>query len=132
MALSNNFFLRLSIQIVLLVFVGTFINCKQNKSTLKAGIPATDFRLETVTGKSFVLTEIQGNKILLHFWADWCTECRAEFPEMQKAHLLLKQSDLKIIAINVGQTHEHVQSFVDYYDITFPMLMDPDMEIAQK
>ncbi len=132
MRMFNKNILKFINKIALFALIGTFFACKQSRSTLKPGDPATDFRLKTVSGESFELSTLSGEKILLHFWADWCTECRAEFPKLQKAHLLLKDQDFKIIAINVGQTQEHVQSFVDYFDISFPMLMDPDMAIAQK
>lgn len=132
MVVFNRFLFRFINLIVLVALIYAFGACNQNRSTLKPGNPAIDFRLETVSRESFKLAELKGQKILLHFWADWCTECRAEFPKLQKAHLLLKEQDLKIIAINVGQTQEHVQSFVDYFGTTFPMLMDPDMAIAQQ
>ena len=68
---------------------------------------------------------------MLHFWADWCSECRAEFPKLQKAHLAPENRDLQIICINTGQSREHIQSFVDYFKLTFPMLLDSTTEVSK-
>ncbi len=67
----------------------------------------------------------------MHFWADWCADCRAEFPKLQDAYMQLKDENFEILAINVGQSKEHVQSFIDNYNLTFPMVMDSNAEIAE-
>lgn len=121
---------RLKIKVLLLLLTITF-SCANEITPLKPGSPAADFTLQAIDGSSFQASTLRGTKILLHFWADWCTECRAEFPKLQKSHLLLEDQNFKIIAINVGQTEKHVKSFVDHYGLTFPMLMDPDMTVSQ-
>ena len=115
--------IRLSILFVLL-------SCQGQTPALKPGQFAPQFELPNINGEIFRLKDLKGKKILLHFWADWCTECRAEFPKLQKAYLDPKNSDLKIICINTGQTREHVQSFVDYFKLTFPMLLDSTTEVS--
>ena len=117
--------------IIILSFHLLNLSCAEQTPPLKPGQPAPDFTLPNVDGQIIQLSNLSGEKILLHFWADWCTECRAEFPKLQNYHLLQKDEDLKIICINVGQTNEHIQSFVDNYQLTFPMLMDKDMIVSK-
>ncbi len=116
-------FLRLSILFILL-------SCQGQTPALKSGQSAPEFELPEINGGKLNLNSLKGKKILLHFWADWCTECRAEFPKLQKAYLDPQNSDLKIICINTGQTREHVQSFVDYFKLSFPMLLDSTTEVS--
>ena len=115
---------------LLAVFLILF-SCRQQTPVLKPGQTAPEFELPNINGEMFRLKDLKGKKIVLHFWADWCTECRAEFPKLQKAHLDPQNSDLKIICINTGQTREHVQSFVDYFKLTFPMLLDSTTEVSK-
>lgn len=117
-------FIRLSFLLIIL-------SCQRQTPALKPGQPAPQFELPNINGETFRLKDLKGKKILLHFWADWCTECRAEFPKLQKAYLNPENSDLKIICVNTGQTREHIQSFVDYFRLTFPMLLDSTTEISK-
>ncbi len=107
-----------------------FFACQKQSPPLKTGQQAPDFELPEISGGKLRLNDLKGKKILLHFWADWCTECRAEFPKLQKAHRALTNSNFQIICINTGQTREHVQSFVDYFKLTYPMLLDRSTDVS--
>ena len=53
--------------------------------------------------KQINLDNLNGNLILLNFWATWCAPCKEEMPYLD---LLLENKDLnnlKIFPINVGQ-----------------------------
>jgi thiol-disulfide isomerase/thioredoxin len=50
---------------------------------------APDLTYFDTTGKLRKLSELQGNVVLLNFWATWCTPCRREMPllsKMQREH----------------------------------------------
>lgn len=108
-----------------------FGSCSQKQERLKAGEPAPLFTLQDPSGQTISLKQLSGKTILLHFWADWCADCRAEFPKLQAAYKKLKNHNFEIIAINVGQSREHVQSFIESYHLTFFMAMDENTDIAK-
>lgn len=120
----KKFFLFFSILFALLF-------CQKRTPSLKPGQTAPGFELPDLNGGTLDLNRLRGKKIMLHFWADWCSECRAEFPKLQKAHLAPENRDLQIICINTGQSREHIQSFVDYFKLTFPMLLDSTTEVSK-
>ncbi|MBN1407325.1 MAG: redoxin domain-containing protein [Calditrichaceae bacterium] len=109
-----------------------FYSCSSPRHSIDGGDTAPDFKAENTSGQSFSLADMKGKRILIHFWADWCSECRAEFPKLEEAYQKYKNDNFKIIAINVGQSKEHVESFVEEFKLTFPMLLDEQSEIARQ
>jgi len=90
-----------------------------------------DFTLKDSDGNSVSLSGFRGKIILLHFWADYCSECRAEFPRMEEAYKRLRNRNFELIAVNAGQSKDHVQDFKEEYAITFPMLVDESASVAK-
>ena len=90
---------------------------------------APDFELEALDGTKIKLSEaIKDKNVILNFWATWCGFCVIEMPdleELQKAH----EDDLLIIAINVGETKEKVQAFVDEMKLNLTVVLDGDMKV---
>ena len=121
---------KVLIGLFLTVFV-LLASCSREKSRLKPGDTAPLFDAPGADGNKVSLNHYAGKVILLHFWADWCTECRAEFPKLQNAYTNLNDQNFEIIAVNVGQSKEHVQSFIDNYHLTFPMILDENTRIAR-
>lgn len=106
--------------------------CSSNRDNIEEGDKVPAFTVEKMDGEMFSISKLKGKKVLIHFWADWCSDCRAEFPKLEKAYQKFKNDNFEIIAINVGQTGEHVQSFTEAYNLTFPMLLDEKSQIAKQ
>lgn len=97
---------------------------------LDIGNKAPDFQLETLTGDIARLSEFQGSRVMINFWATWCPPCRAEMPDMQQFH---QDKDVVILAINLADTEkskDDIEKFADEYGITFPILLDEDLEVS--
>ncbi|MGE7917529.1 peroxiredoxin family protein [Viridibacillus sp. NPDC093762] len=98
------------------------------KSGLAIGEVAPDFELETLEGKKVKLSDFQGKKVILNFWASWCPPCKAEIPHMQKYYeKFAKEDNFEIVAVNLtsqNETVKYVKKFVKTYEMTFPVLLD--------
>lgn len=93
---------------------------------------APDFELETLDGDVKKLSDFRGDKIMLNFWATWCPPCRAEMPDMQQVY---EDHDIEILAVNLTETEtsiETVDTFVDDFELTFPIMLDKNIEVADK
>ena len=94
--------------------------------------PALDFKLKDLDGKEVSLSDFKGKKVFLNFWASWCPPCKAEMPDIEKLYNETKDSDLVILAINLGESKKDVTSFLENNKYNFPVLLDSDQTIAQQ
>ncbi len=91
---------------------------------------ALDFKLKDLDGKELSLSDLKGKKVFLNFWATWCPPCKAEMPEIEKLYQETKDSDLVIVAIDIGEPLDTVKSFIDSNNYNFKVLSDPDQIVA--
>jgi peroxiredoxin len=91
---------------------------------------AVNFKLKDLDGKELSLSDLRGKKVFLNFWATWCPPCIAEMPEIEKLYQETKDSDLVIIAIEIGEPLDTVKSFIDSNKYNFKVLLDPDQNVA--
>jgi len=117
------------------------ITTKENSNTDKAipnassdtkKIAAVNFKLKDLNGKDVSLSDFKGKKVFLNFWASWCPPCKAEMPDIEKLYGETKDSDLVILAVNIGEDKTTVKSFIDKNKYTFTILLDLDQSIASK
>ncbi len=97
------------------------------------GEQAPDFLLNDVNGREVSLNDYKGKIVLLHFWGDWCSECRSEFPVMQNSYEKFgDMAQAEILCVNVGQSKYHVEDFQIEFNVTFPMLVDEYAKTAKR
>jgi peroxiredoxin len=94
----------------------------ENLGGLKVGEKAPDFTLQTLDGQTVTLSDLQGKKVLLNFWATWCPPCKKEMPDMQK-YYAESGDDIVILAVNIDPEND-VQAFINEMQLTFPILLD--------
>ena len=87
---------------------------------------APDFTLNTIDGKEAKLSAQQGKVVLLDFWATWCPPCRKALPHVQKlsADKELAEKGLVVWAVNVGETKEKANAFLEKNAYTFAVPLD--------
>ncbi len=90
------------------------------------------FQLETLNGASAQISDYRGKVVLLNFWATWCKPCKAEMPEIQAAYEAYKDEGFVVLGINFGEKPEKAQKLVKEMALTFPILLDRDVEVAEQ
>ena len=121
--------IRLPLLIVLaLVMVAT--GCTPTGT--KEGDKAPDFQLQDLEGNTVSLSEFRGSQVMLNFWATWCPPCRMEMPLIQEIYQERTGTGLVILAVNVGEGHTLVSSFMQYYSYTMPVLLDTSRIVTQR
>lgn len=56
--------------------------------------------LQDINGKIYNIEEFEGNVILLHFWASWCSNCVAEMKQLDQLQKTLRKEPIIIIPIS--------------------------------
>ncbi len=90
-------------------------------------------KLEDLKGEVLDLKDFEGKVVLVQFWATYCTPCRKEMPSMNNLIKKLEDSKtpFKILAVNMGETKEEVEKFVEEVKPEFTILMDTKGENVQ-
>ena len=73
--------------------------------------PAPDVEFQTLAGTPFRIKELQGQVVLLNFWATYCVPCREEIPALNKLQSELQSQGLKILGASVDDTIEGVNMY---------------------
>lgn len=99
---------------------------------LEVGQAAPDFALKTLEGTVVRLSELRNKVVLINFWATWCAPCRLEMPAMQQIHAEYQSKGFEVLAINIeSDADKEVRDFVKELRLTFPILLDPEMQDTQ-
>ena len=72
---------------------------------IKEGVPAPDFTLPDIEGKSFTLSSMRGQWVILDFWGSWCGWCIKGIPDMKKYYEKYA-GKFEIIGIDCRDTQE--------------------------
>lgn len=90
------------------------------------------FELPTLHGGKIRLSDYRGKVVFINFWATWCATCEVEMPSMQKLYDRFKGKGFEMLTISVDKDPEKIPEFMQKYNLNFPVLLDPEEEIAKK
>jgi cytochrome c biogenesis protein CcdA/peroxiredoxin len=90
------------------------------------GRQAPDFTVQALDGRSVTLAELRGGDALyLQFFADYCIECRAEVPLLNRVHESLGGRGLRVVGINFGEGRAEAERFARRTSPAYPLFLDP-------
>jgi len=72
---------------------------------------APDVEFQTLAGQPFRLNQLQGQVVLLNFWATYCIPCREEIPALNALQHELQPQGLKIVGASLDDSAEGVNTY---------------------
>lgn len=111
-----------------LLFAGS-VFAAQVLSPVGQQVMAPDFELPDTEGRMHRLSDYRGKTVIINFWTTWCPPCREEIPSMNRAWSILRQEDVVILAINMGEDEDTIFIFTADYPADFPLLLDREGEV---
>lgn len=86
--------------------------------------PVPDVEFRTLADKPFRLKELQGQVVLLNFWATYCIPCREEIPALNSLQHELEAQGLRIVGASLDDTIAGVNSYQqDVVKFDYPVLI---------
>ena len=103
-----------------------------NKVTLSAGAPAHRFTLTDDHNNTVSLDDYAGKRVIVYFYPRANTPgCTKEACDFRDNLAQLNTAGIDVIAISPDKP-EKLAAFRDKYDLTFPLLSDPDKTVMQE
>lgn len=85
----------------------------------RVGMRAPNMTLQTIDGKTINTDDIKAEYILLYFYDPDCTHCKVETPKIHnELYAKYKDKGLEIVAINIGNSKEEWENFVNNNKLT--------------
>jgi thiol-disulfide isomerase/thioredoxin len=115
--------------VVRAIVICTFIIAKVAAATkiseyLPRTLPAS--ALYDLSGREVTLDRLEGNVLLVHFWATWCASCADEMKSLNQLQKLLRKDPIVIIPVSEDfKGAETVKAFYNKFDLKFlPAFVD--------
>lgn len=90
---------------------------------------APSFSGELLDGSMMSLEDYRGKIVVVNFWATWCPPCIKEMPALQEMHDAYP--DVEVLGINMGESRDRVEEFLELRNISFPVLIDNGRELER-
>lgn len=84
------------------------------------GVVAPDFTVTALDGRKLTLSELKGKRVVLDFWATWCSPCRKEIPHFIQLAKDIPSTDLCIVGIS-HEDESKLKGFVQKEGINYPI-----------
>ncbi len=108
------------------------VNSSGSLKLYKGKLLSPQFTLSDMQGKIHSLSDYRGNIVLLQFWATYCAPCRKEMPTMNNLIEKMKDKPFKIVTINMAETKQDIEKFIQQVPVDFPVLLDSDGAILSQ
>lgn len=114
-----------AINVLLFVMLVAGIRAWQQRDMVSGAAPA--LQGVTLAGQTYTLPAHPRQPVLVHFWASWCSICRAE--QNSIAAIAHDNPNVITIAMQSGSP-EAVVRYMREQGIDFPVVNDPDGSLA--
>jgi cytochrome c biogenesis protein CcmG, thiol:disulfide interchange protein DsbE len=81
-----------------------------------------DFSFVSLDGALVSSAELQGEVVVLNFWATWCLPCRLEMPSLQKLHEDFAEDGVRVVGLATDAGSEQpIREFLSERRISYPV-----------
>jgi thiol-disulfide isomerase/thioredoxin len=101
----------------------------QSSGSVVLGSRAPKFSLKSLEGATVTNSSLEGDIVVLNFWATWCAPCLKEIPDLKE---VAANSKAKVVGIALDEDGiKAVKPFVDRFGINYTVLLG-DQDLFQR
>ena len=93
-------------------------------SKLAIGMPAPDIALPNPEGDTVRLSSLQGNYVMVDFWAAWCKPCRMENPNVVRLYDKYKDKGFEIYGVSLDRAKDDWVDAIAQDNLTWKHVSD--------
>ncbi|MGH7544818.1 MAG: TlpA family protein disulfide reductase [Gemmatimonadota bacterium] len=94
------------------------------------GLPAPDFTLQTLSGDTVALADLEGKVVVVNFWASWCLSCIDEHYAFTEASRRYADQDVRLLGVVYNDSRENAIAWLRRMGGGWPSLLDPGSRTA--
>jgi peroxiredoxin len=118
--------------LICILFALSFGQYRPSVFSKQEKIPAPDFSLKDIQGKTFTLSSQRGNPVVIFFGTTWCPACRGEMPFYKAVYEKYARRGLKFLYIDINESTERVARFAKQNLFPYLVLVDSDGNVASE
>ena len=99
-------------------------DAKYATELVKAGTVAPDFKMKTIDGKTFKLSQLKGKTVVLDFWASWCPDCRKDAPEVVRMYKEYAPQGVEFVGVSMDTDIAAWKKACEQYGITYTQVSE--------
>lgn len=115
------------------LFVLPYLGAKKAEASPLVGQPAPDFLLPYASpgerGKQQRLSDLQGQAVVLDFWASWCGPCRAQSPVLARVAKAFGPEKLRVLGVGTSDERSKITQFLAAEPLGYASVFD-DQDVA--
>jgi len=83
-----------------------------SQQMVRVGATPPDIALSSPAGKTYALSELKGQVVLLDFWASWCRPCRFNNPELVRIYKKYKDQGFTVYSVSLDKNAQSWQQAI--------------------
>jgi peroxiredoxin len=114
-----------------LLMVAVSALCCGAASAVEVSDRAPTFTLPDRGGQDVSLADLEGQVVMINFWATWCGPCRTEMPKLEALYERYNDLGFTLLGVNVEDDKRGAEKWLAETPVSFDILFDSRNEVSK-